>query len=135
MSSPTTYWKLTHGFYGVRVIHLLVFCVVLCYVIFIVCLRLVCPMLPVSLDCAFLVATSGFYQRLLNSNSNIQNVRSIRITEICNQCMLMQSLSTSCRDTQCIFFVFLTAGFEPTSLLFRSTESFLIYITYFNDDL
>ena len=43
-------------FDGVRVAHLsLVFCVVF-FVLFVFLLCLVCPMLPVSLDCLFLIA-------------------------------------------------------------------------------
>jgi hypothetical protein len=36
-----------------------IYCVVFLFCF--VCLRLVCPVLPVSLDCPFLIATSGFF--------------------------------------------------------------------------
>jgi hypothetical protein len=48
-------------FGGIRVAHLLSFCVVLCrFVLFVFVLCLMCPLLPVSLDCPFLIAPSVF---------------------------------------------------------------------------
>jgi hypothetical protein len=48
-------------FVGFMFVIFLVFCVALCFcVLFIFVLCLVCPMLPVSLDCPFLIATSVF---------------------------------------------------------------------------
>ena len=44
-----------------RLLIILVFCVVLClYLLFVFALCLVCPILPVSLDCPFLIASSFF---------------------------------------------------------------------------
>jgi hypothetical protein len=48
-------------FGGIRVAHLLSFCVVLClFVLLVFVLCLLCPVLPVSVDCPFLIAPSVF---------------------------------------------------------------------------
>ena len=54
------------GFDWVRVIHLFSFLIVVLFCF--VCLRLVCPMLPVSLDCPFLIAPLVFYYVYLYLN-------------------------------------------------------------------
>jgi hypothetical protein len=55
------YVCLPSAFGGIRVAHLLSFCVVLCrFVLFVFVLCLMCPVLPVSLDCPFLIAPSVF---------------------------------------------------------------------------
>ena len=60
-------WVLPRLFYGLRVAHVFCFlcCVVCCSVLFVFIVFLVCPMLPVSLDCPFLF-------RLVFSNDSIR---------------------------------------------------------------
>ena len=56
---------------GSELLVVLVFCVVVCfYVLFVFVLCLVCPILPVSLDCPFLITPSVFSNDYLNFRQN-----------------------------------------------------------------
>jgi hypothetical protein len=57
--SQVFFWMCVGG--RERLLIILAFCVVLClYLLFVFALCLVCPILPVSLDCPFLIASSFF---------------------------------------------------------------------------
>ena len=61
-------------FYGRMLLIVLVFCVVLCfYVLFVFIQYIVCPMLPVSLDCPLLFAPSVFSNIYICTRVSSQN--------------------------------------------------------------